>query len=72
VAVGGQDAYCLGMPFVDPDNPDRRLTVTEIRAMLDRGRAEAKAEQGTDLDLLLAKWDEDELPAQQTGKSSAA
>jgi len=75
VALGGPNAYCLGMPFVDPNNPDHSLTVTEVRAMLDRGRTEAEAGQGTDLDLLLAKWDEEdaaELPAQQTGKSSAA
>jgi hypothetical protein len=75
VAVGGGLAYYADMPFVDPNNPDRPLTVAEIRAMLDRGRAEAEAAQGIDLDLLLAKWDAEDAadhPTRQTGKSSAA
>jgi hypothetical protein len=43
--------------------------------MLDRGRAEAEAGQGTDLELLLAQWDAEDLadhPTRRTGKSSVA
>lgn len=75
VAFGGGVAYYPGMPFVDPNNPDRPLTVAEVRAMLDRGRAEAEAGQGTDLELLLAKWDAEDAadhPTRRTGKPSAA
>lgn len=63
------------MPFMDPNNPDRPLTADEIRTMLDRGRAEAEAGQGTDLDLLLMHWEAEDaadLRAQRPDKPSAA
>jgi hypothetical protein len=63
------------MPLTDPTNPDRPLTMAEARAILDRGRAEAEAGLGTDLELLLAKWDAEdaaESPTRRAGKSSAA
>jgi hypothetical protein len=68
-------AYYPGMPFADPNNPDRPLTMAELRAMLDRGRAEAEAGQGTDLELLLSKWDAEDAadhPTRRTGKPAAA
>ena len=68
-------AYNLAMPFLDPDNPERPLTLLEIQAILDRGRAEAEAGHGTDLNLLLAKWkaeDAADQRAQRSGKPSAA
>ena len=61
------------MPFMDPTDPERPLTLVEIRAMLDRGRAEAG--QGTDLNLLLAQWEAEDAAdqrAQHSGKPSAA
>jgi len=49
--------------------------MAEARAILDRGRAEAEAGLGTDLELLLAKWDAEDAADSATrrpGKSSAA
>jgi len=63
------------MALVNPTDPDRPLTMAEVRAILDRGRAEAEAGLGTDLELLLAKWDAEDAaapPARHPGKSSAA
>jgi hypothetical protein len=63
------------MSFMDPSNPERPLTLAEIRAMLDRGRAEAEAGQGTDVSLLLAQWEAEDAAdqrAQRSGKPSAA
>lgn len=65
----------MSMAFVDPNNPDRPLSLAEIRAMIERGRAEAAAGQGTDLDELLAEWEAEDtaaLQAQRAGKPSAA
>jgi hypothetical protein len=75
VAHGGGGAYYRAMPLADPNNPDRALSVAEVRALLDRGRAEAAAGQGTDLELLLAQWDAEDAadhPTRRTGKSSVA
>jgi hypothetical protein len=75
VALGGGGAYVPAMPLADPNNPDRPLSVADVRAMLDRGRAEAATGQGTDLELLLAQWDAEDAadhPTRRTGKSSAA
>jgi hypothetical protein len=63
------------MSFRDPTNPERPLTLVEIRAMLDRGRAEAEAGQGIDLKLLLAQWEAEDAAdqqAQHSGRPSAA
>jgi hypothetical protein len=50
------------MPFMDPTDLERPLTLAEIRAVLDRGRVEAETREGTDLNLLLAQWEaEDEV-----------
>ena len=60
---------------MDPTDPERPLTLVEIRAMLDRGRPEAEAEQGTALNLLLAQWkaeDGADQRARHSGKPSAA
>ena len=62
------------MPFMDPTDPERPLTLVEIRAMLDRARREAEAGQGTDLNLLLAQWETEDgadQRARQSGKPSA-
>ena len=75
MALGGGGAYDPAIPLADPNNPDRPLSVAEIRALLDRGRAEAEAGQGTDLELLLAQWDAEDAadrPTRRTGKSSVA
>ena len=61
------------MPFMDPTDPERPLTLVEIRAMLDRARMEAG--QGTDLNLLLAQWEAEDAAdqrARHSGKPSAA
>jgi hypothetical protein len=63
------------MPFMDPNNPDRPLTLDEIRTMLARGRAEAETGQGANLDGLLAEWEAEDaadLRAQRPDKPSAA
>jgi hypothetical protein len=63
------------MPLMDPNNPDRPLTEGEIRATLERGRAEAEAGQGADLDILLAQWEAEDAADRRTqrpDKPSAA
>jgi hypothetical protein len=75
LALDGRNTYRLTMAFMDPNNPDRPLTAGDIRAMLDRGRAEAEAGQGADLDLLLAQWEAEDaadLRARRPDKPSAA
>lgn len=75
MALDGGGAYDPKMPLADPNNPDRPLSVAEVRAMLDRGRAEAEAGQGTDLERLLAQWDVEDSadhPTRRTGNLSVA
>jgi hypothetical protein len=70
-----RNTYCPVMPFMDPNKPDQPLTLDEIRAMLDRGRAEAEAGQGADLNVLLAQWEAEDaadLRVQRPDKPSAA
>jgi hypothetical protein len=58
-----------------PNNPDRPLTPAEICAILARGRTEAEAGQGTDLEMLLAQWEAEDatgLPTQRPNTPSAA
>jgi hypothetical protein len=75
LASDTRNTYPLIMPFTDPNNPNRPLTLGEIRALLDRGRAEAETGQGADLDGLLAHWeaeDATDLRGQRPDKPSAA
>jgi hypothetical protein len=63
------------MPFVDPNNLDRPLTLAEVRASIARGEADADAGRASDLDELLAEWeaeDEADRQARLRGKPSAA
>jgi len=63
------------MPFVDPNNPDRPLTLAEIRARIARGEADADDGHVCDLDELLAEWkaeDEADRRGRVRGKPSAA
>ena len=48
------------MPFVDPKNPNRTLTEAEIRAIIARGEADIEAGRFSDLDELLAEWQEED------------
>jgi len=63
------------MALVDPKNPNRPLSLSDIRAMIARGEADVDAGRVSDLDELLAEWDaedEAERRARVGGKPSAA
>ena len=60
VAPAAKTTYPPGMPFVDPKNPNRTLTEAEIRAIIARGEADIEAGRFSDLDELLAEWQEED------------
>ena len=44
------------MALADPKNPNRPLSLSDIRTMIARGEADGGASRVSDLDELLAEW----------------
>ena len=56
LAAAGSPILLPAMALADPKNPNRPLSLSDIRAMIARGEADGGASRVSDLDELLAEW----------------